>query len=903
MEPMYSPVQEEPAMANAVERDPVIASAATRPSEAAFPPAFLPGALDLLRERVARMREELQPSVAAPASDGPVPPSPAAVHLPVEGTPVPPSAPTLVASAPDGGAADAAQEGPAPADLSGELADLKERIGHLESGAASAQLNAAVATLGRKIDLLNAKALDPVAMRRLELQTGDLRAAVERALALHHESAARQAADQKAAEAQMAAADANVVPFTEYAGAVREATRATLSGQKRVEREVTDLRDRLQGLAERIGDLPEEFSAALSDQVDMLLERVERPGIDAATLSPLVDVIERHLVTLTERVVASQKRLDRLDGIEQALHRIADQVEDLQQTSADASVEALQAVALRLSARDDAPAVLGLKRGLAALEARQLEFEARTEDFLVREVELELQGLAELGRAAQRRASQGTSHGAFAYGRVDVPFYTQVFEAGVRAGAQRAPFADEIGAPRIDLDRRIFNGALGDDTPYPDPRSQGPQARADWLAAAERAEMRDVAPSAPKPHARRLLMLAGRAAVLVAAVGLAGVTVLQIARPGTSYARATPGGIAVATSPDARVPVQAPDLASLKLPNLPAALADAAKAGDPQAAYEVGARLADGRGVPADQAGAVKWLSYAAAKGSVPAAYKLGTIFEYADRNAVEARRLYAWAAERGNLRAMHNLGVMATEGQDGKADWSGAAAWFRKAADLGLADSQHNLAVIQSRGLAGAVDLVDAYKWFALAAAQGDTASARKRDEVAKRSDEASVNRARAMAAAFKTGQVDVAANSVTPKPEWDATVRVERAPPAGQPMVSAPVTPAPMQVAAASVAPVQPPAVQPPAVAAVPAAGAKPAAEAKGTKPAPAAPAAANPVPANSLAAKPATATPAPASPAPVAAAGKPAPAAAGSAAEREFTFGPPPVSPSWQPTNPRT
>lgn len=863
MEPMYSPVCDE--------REPAPAAAAppTPLAENAIPPAFMPGALDLLRERVMRMREDLGACAPAPPVEAPVP-----------------------------------LEAAAPADLTGELTRLREILARLESGG-GAQLSEAVAALGRKIDLLHARALDPVAVRRLELQTGELRSAVERALRLqeaaeHRRTAteARQQAQQEAFEARIEAAEArahaNVVPFTEYAGAVREAAKATLSGQQRVEREVADLRDRLHGLAERIGDLPDEFSTALSDQVDMLLERVGRPGMDTAALSPLVDVIERHLVALTERVVASQQRLDRLDGIEQALHRISDRVEDLQAASSDASLEAMQAVALRLSARDDAPAVLGLKRGLAALEARQLEFEARTEDFLVREVELELQGLADLGMvSAQARMK-------VAVGQIDLPLHEEFYTASVGPTPERIRRdGDFTGSPTgagnlgaasaFDLDRRIFDGALGDVS-----AERRREARAlDWLAAAERAERAErlEQPVARTAHARRVFMLAGRAAVILAAVGLAGVTVLQIARPGTSYARATPGALPVATSADARVPVQAPDLASLAVPNLPAALRDAAKAGDPLAAYEVGARLADGRGVDVDPAQAAKWLAYAAAKGNVPAAYKLGTIYEYSDRNAIEAKRLYAWAAERGNMRAMHNLGVMATEGQDGKADWEGAVKWFRKAAELGLADSQHNLGVIYARGLAAAADLTEAYKWFSLAAAQGDTSSGRKRDEVARRADEATVNRGRTLAATFVPAKVDVAANAVATKPEWSGLASPAAATPPAAAVAAPPVAAntAPMatvQVAAAAPASAQPSAAAPvaPTVAAA-------------AKLPVAAPQAIAPLPQASKSAGPA-AKPSAQKEAPKAASSEPGGA-------QEFSFGPPPSLPGFSAAsvNPRT
>lgn len=658
-----------------------------------IPPAFAPGALDLLRERVARMREAMQAS--------PVPQDNRKGFLPP------------VASE-EGAARQEAAQG--PNGLSGELTAIREALGRLGGEDRSVLLAGAVAALGRKIDLLNAKSLDPVALRRLELQAGELRAAVDRALRL------RDASDERARAQAFQQAEV----------------------QEQVALELDELRSRLHRLSEQIGTLPEEFASALAEQVDLLLDRIEGPGMEASALAPLVDVIERHLVALTERVVASQQRLERLDGIEQALHRISDQMEDLQNTSADVSAEAVQAVALRLSARDDAPAVVGLKRGLAALEARQREFELRTEEFLVREVELELKGLADLERPHPPR-----------------PHEREVYLS-----------VADMTPPSIDLDRRIFDAALGDSHVVSERT-----LRTDWLAAAERAQvLEETRPR--KKLGKNHFALAGRAAVLVTAVGLAGVTVLQVARPATSYARSGAAGVAAVAKSPAAAPVQAPDVASLPLPSETGPLRTAALAGDPDAAYEIGVRFADGRGMEANQTAAIKWLAFAASKGSVPAAYRLGAIHEYADRNSMEARRLYAWAAERGNLRAMHNLGVMATEGVDGRPDWAAAIKWFRQAAGLGLRDSQHNLGVIYARGLSGQTDYAEAFKWFAIAAAQGDTDSARKRDEVVRRSDEPTITRARAMAAAFVPGQPDKAANAVQLRPEWTAPVPVASTP-----------------------------------------------------------------------------------------------------------------------------
>lgn len=97
------------------------------------------------------------------------------------------------------------------------------------------------------------------------------------------------------------------------------------------------------------------------------------------------------------------------------------------------------------------------------------------------------------------------------------------------------------------------------------------------------------------------------------------------------------------------------------------------------------------------------------------------------------AAEWYRRAAEQGNVRAMHNLAVMLSEGIGGPADFKEASRWFIMAADHGVRDSQYNLGVMFARGLGGAQDLVQSYKWFAIAAQQGDPDAGTRGDEVAR--------------------------------------------------------------------------------------------------------------------------------------------------------------------------
>ncbi|MGH6642451.1 MAG: hypothetical protein ACRED3_07100 [Bradyrhizobium sp.] len=200
------------------------------------------------------------------------------------------------------------------------------------------------------------------------------------------------------------------------------------------------------------------------------------------------------------------------------------------------------------------------------------------------------------------------------------------------------------------------------------------------------------------------------------------------------------------------------------------ALRAAAMKGDPAAAYEVGVRFAEGKGVPANLDEAAKWYDRAAQAGVVPAIFRLGTFYEkgMSVKKDVEiAQRYYLQAAERGNAKAMHNLAVLDADGGGKGANYKSASQWFRKAADRGVADSQFNLGILYARGIGVEQNLAESFKWFSLAAAQGDADSGRKRDDIAKRLD------AQSLAAA------KLAIQTFTPEPQPDAAINV--AAPAG--------------------------------------------------------------------------------------------------------------------------
>ena len=203
----------------------------------------------------------------------------------------------------------------------------------------------------------------------------------------------------------------------------------------------------------------------------------------------------------------------------------------------------------------------------------------------------------------------------------------------------------------------------------------------------------------------------------------------------------------------------------------------AAVAGDPLAAYEVGVRFSEGRGVPANNEEAARWFEIAAKKGIVPAQFRLGTLYEKGlgvKKDPIAARDYYRAAAEKGHGKAMHNLAVIYAEGADSKPDYATAAQWFRKAADYGVTDSQYNLAILYARGVGVEQNLAESYKWFFLAAKEGDQDAAQKRDEIGSRLDRPTLAAARAAAETWTA--VPQPAEAITVKGVWDP-------PPSSQP------------------------------------------------------------------------------------------------------------------------
>lgn len=195
----------------------------------------------------------------------------------------------------------------------------------------------------------------------------------------------------------------------------------------------------------------------------------------------------------------------------------------------------------------------------------------------------------------------------------------------------------------------------------------------------------------------------------------------------------------------------------------PLSLRLAAANGDPSAQFEVGARLAEGKGTDQSFKDAAKWYQRSASQGFAQAQYRLGTLYERGlglKADEARAKEWYLRAAEQGNMKAMHNLAVLSANAKSGTPDYATAAKWFQDAAERGLADSQFNLAVLYENGLGVDGDMRQAYKWLSLAARGGDKEATRRRDIMKGKLSAAELAESDAMIRTFHIRQSDMMIN-----------------------------------------------------------------------------------------------------------------------------------------------
>ena len=132
------------------------------------------------------------------------------------------------------------------------------------------------------------------------------------------------------------------------------------------------------------------------------------------------------------------------------------------------------------------------------------------------------------------------------------------------------------------------------------------------------------------------------------------------------------------------------------------------------------------RKIEAKQPGGLDALRKSANQGYAPAQFYLAKLYENGEggvaKDMAQARTWTERAAQGGERKAMHNLGLYYFEGTGGSTNQTTAAQWFRKAADLGLTDSQYNLGKLYEIGSGVTQNSAEAYKWYLIAGRAGDS-------------------------------------------------------------------------------------------------------------------------------------------------------------------------------------
>ena len=150
----------------------------------------------------------------------------------------------------------------------------------------------------------------------------------------------------------------------------------------------------------------------------------------------------------------------------------------------------------------------------------------------------------------------------------------------------------------------------------------------------------------------------------------------------------------------------------------------AAEQGNAAGQCNLGAMYENGRGVVKDDAEAVKWYRLSADQGVAVAQYSLGMMYangQGVTKDDAEAVRWYRKAADQGVSVAQALLGSMYITGRGVLNDDAEAVKWYRKAAEQGLRSAQTTLGLLYEKGRGVTKDDAEAMKWYRKAANQGD--------------------------------------------------------------------------------------------------------------------------------------------------------------------------------------
>jgi len=163
----------------------------------------------------------------------------------------------------------------------------------------------------------------------------------------------------------------------------------------------------------------------------------------------------------------------------------------------------------------------------------------------------------------------------------------------------------------------------------------------------------------------------------------------------------------------------------------------AADQGHARAQFNLGLMYTKGLGVPQDYAEAAKWFRKAAEQGTAEAQTNLASMYLNAEgvaRDYTEAVKWYRKAAGQGDAVAQFNLGLMYGKGRGIPQDYAEAVRLYRQAAKQGHAIAQFNLGAMYANGRGVPQDDIQAHMWLSLIAATGDEEATIWRDFIAQR-------------------------------------------------------------------------------------------------------------------------------------------------------------------------
>ena len=106
----------------------------------------------------------------------------------------------------------------------------------------------------------------------------------------------------------------------------------------------------------------------------------------------------------------------------------------------------------------------------------------------------------------------------------------------------------------------------------------------------------------------------------------------------------------------------------------------------------------EGRGVPRNDAEAVKWCRLAADQGAAIAELSIGLMYSEGrgvPQNESEAVKWWRKVAEQGYAQAQYNLGLMYDKGRGVQQNFVQAALWYSLAEKQGNQDATRNLGLV----------------------------------------------------------------------------------------------------------------------------------------------------------------------------------------------------------------